>query len=149
MHSGKAMGIVRDHRFPIGWLYASSGEGRLRIGDNLWPGALRRRSRLIVCCGRPTVVALCGSTDSDKPSVMIDAGSEWRAMIVHGMTWLTMLSHRNGDVRGLERLKAVSKALDYAHDATTIGDRQEPRPTSELSEIHGRRLAIVWRCVCS
>jgi hypothetical protein len=36
---------------PVGWLYASSGEGRLRLGDNLWPGALRRRSRLIVCGG--------------------------------------------------------------------------------------------------
>src|SRR4029077_18888045 len=40
---------------------------------------------------------------------------------------------------------AVSKALDDAHDATTIRTGGELGPRQSV-RIHRRRLAIVWRC---
>jgi hypothetical protein len=57
---------------------------------------------------RPTVVALCGSTDS-TPSVMIDAGSEMARDDCARHDLAHDVSHRNGDVRGLERLKLCRK----------------------------------------
>jgi hypothetical protein len=40
---------------------------------------------------------------------------------------------------------AVSKALNDAHDATTIGAGRNLGPRLSV-RIHGRRLSIVWRC---
>src|SRR5258707_1776349 len=84
---------------------------------------------------RPTVVALCGSTDS-TPSVMIDAGSE--------MARDDCARHDPSERRCSRAgaAEAVSKALDYAHDATTIGTGRNLGPRLRF-RIHGRRLAIV------
>lgn len=65
-------------------------------------------------------------------------------IFVHGISWLTMC--RTGTI-GLEAgtAEAVSKALDDAHDATTIrtGGNLGPRQSVRIDR---RRLAIVWRC---
>ena len=40
----------------------------------------------------------------------------------------------------------MSKALNDAHDATTIGTGRNLGPRLSF-RIHGRRLAVVWRCL--